>query len=71
MVKRSLPRSGAYDLERLILSLEKNVKITYVNRYMPVYLWKDRMKRMGLDPYNELLKLVAGRQNNDPDDVEV
>ena len=71
MVKRSLPRSGAYDLERSIFSLEKNVKITYVNRYMPVYLWKDRMKRMGLDPYNELLKLVAGRQNNDPDDVEV
>ena len=28
------------------------------------------MKRHGLDPLNELLKLVAGRQNNDVDDVE-
>ena len=38
---------------------------------MPVYLWKERMKRMGLDPYKELLKLVAERQNDDKDDVEV
>ena len=29
------------------------------------------MKRMGIDPYKELLKLVAERQNDDTDDVEV
>jgi len=46
VVKRQLPRSGAYDLER----------------YLPVYLWKDKMKRMGLDPFKELLRLVANRQ---------
>ena len=75
MVKRSLPRSGAYDLERLISNLYGHILIPclycHVYRYMPVYLWKDRMKRMGLDPFNELLKLVAARQNNDPDDIEV
>ena len=40
-------------------------------RYMPVFLWKEKMKRLGLDPFNELLKLVAGRQNDDIDEDEV
>ena len=39
-----------------------------VYSYMPVFLWKERMNRMGLDSYNELMKLVAERQNGDVDD---
>ena len=35
---------------------------------MPVFLWKERMNRMGLDSYKELMKLVAERQNGDVDD---
>ena len=76
MVKRSLPRSGAYDLERLIIGIDTCLIIVdvfkngFLSRYLPVFLWKERMKRHGLDPLNELLKLVAGRQNNDVDDVE-
>ena len=69
MVKRSLPRSGSYDLERFIFSFVHGSTCVY--RYMPVFLWKERMKRMGIDPYKELLKLVAERQNDDTDDVEV
>ena len=34
-----------------------------------MFLWKERMKRLGLDPFNELLKLVAARQNGDDDAV--
>ena len=46
------------------------IKILFAFRYLPVFLWKEQMKRLGLDPFNELLKLVAGRQNNDVDAVE-
>ena len=77
MVKRSLPRSGAYDLERCFFSLDKWILIICSDkhkcsdsRYMPVFLWKEQMKRMGMDPYKELMKLVAERQNDGVVDVE-
>ena len=36
-------------------------------RYLPVYLWKDKLKRAGKDIFVELLRVLAGRQELDLD----
>ena len=69
MVKRSLPRSGAYDLTRL----KKIYCVVFVYvmlsfSYLPVYLWKEKMKREKKDALKEMLKLIYKRQNQDQDD---
>ena len=69
MVKRSLPRSGAYDLTRL----KKIYCVVFVNvmlsfSYLPVYLWKEKMKREKKDAFKEMLKLISKRQNQDQGD---
>ena len=34
---------------------------------MPTYLWQDKLKREGKDPFQELLQLLANRQKDDVD----
>ena len=36
-------------------------------RYLPVYLWKDKMKREEKDIFGELLRVLAKRQEEDQD----
>ena len=36
-------------------------------RYLPVYLWKDKMKREGKDVFGELLRVLAKGQEEDQD----
>ena len=35
---------------------------------MPSYLWQDKLKREGKDPFQELLQLLANSQKDDVDD---
>ena len=37
---------------------------------MPVFLWKEKMKRANKDAFKELLKLIAWRQNEDREEVD-
>lgn len=37
---------------------------------MPVFLWKEKMRRGKKDAFKELLKMVASRQNEDHDEVD-
>ena len=36
--------------------------------YLPVYLWKEKMKREKKDAFKEMLKLISKRQNQDQGD---
>ena len=65
LVKRTLPRSGQYDLLRY--NPFKLLCIISPLRYLPVYLWKDKMKREEKDIFGELLRVLAKRQEEDQD----
>ena len=64
-MKRTLPRSGQYDLLRY--NPFKLLCIISPLRYLPVYLWKDKMKREEKDIFGELLRVLAKRQEEDQD----
>ena len=44
--------------------------IVVIFSYMPVFLWKEKMRRGKKDAFKELLKMVASRQNEDHDEVD-
>ena len=70
MVKRSLPRSGAYDLTRFVCIIILYFAINIIHfSYMPVFLWKEQMKREGKDAFKELLRILSKRQNEDEEDT--
>ena len=54
VVKRTLPRSGSFDLAS----------------YLPVFMWMRKTKKEEKDPFVELLKLIAWRQENDQEEEE-
>ena len=57
-VKRSLPRTGNYDLARY----QVDVILFFFqlcHSYLPVYLWKQMIKKAGGDIFVDLLKLLA------------
>ena len=66
VVKRSLPRSGNYDLIRWQLI---SLNAFSPSSYLPVFLWKERMKREGKDSFRGLMMLVANRQNSDEEEA--
>merc|ERR1712192_104261 len=37
---------------------------------MPVFLWKEKMRRENKDAFKELMKLIAKRQNEDQGEVD-
>ena len=47
--------------------LEKSSLIVRLYVYLPVYLWKDKMKREEKDIFGELLRVLAKRQEEDQD----